>query len=270
MPKKTPNRMHKKASEKAPVACATHNGPSEASVTEEKPASPASTAIVRATPVLKGGAIKPWKWTRTKRLAMKMALNGAGPVEIADKVGKHRNTVRNWTNRPEWIAELERLVRESQVFTKLRRINTTGAITDRLAFKALKALQNEDKVDTVQAGLFLREHASYARLEREMYGESVGGGVAKGAVNITLNGGQPQADVKADTTASIAFRDFMAEHDESLFSGVVIDAPNPQAALVEATRTLLQESTLLDKVHEEDRAQLQAEAEAEAAAKRKR
>lgn len=225
-----------------------------------------TTAIVQAVPVNKPVKVQRARWGTKKREALRLALHGAGPVEIAAKLGIHRNTVTNWAKSPEWLNEIRRSMGENQLSSKLRRVYTTTLLTDKLASHALKALDETD-IDTTKAGLFLREHANYVKLEREQYGEQPGGGEGgHPAININIGGAPLQAENSAPTTASIPFKEFL----DQLPSTMEIEADSPQEAVATLTQRALQDTELLDKVRTEDKADLVLEAEAEEAARRKR
>ena len=242
-------------------------------VTVEPPAKstgsdPASLAkIVQGQVVTKGKRTR-WKWTKRKKDAFKLLMQGAGVSETAERVGAHRNSVMLWMKAPEWLADAQRYVSEAQVSTKLRRIKMASVIADQLGAKSLKALA-EDDLDVGKTGLVLREHLNYLRAERDLFGEEQGGGVAPGGtINITVGApGQPQAVSEGrQATALLAFREFMERYDPNL----AVAAHSPQQAAAVLAEKVLQESSLMDTIREEDREEMRAETEAAEAAKRRR
>ena len=46
-----------------------------------------STAIVKSDPMPTPPAKEEWVWDKKKRVAFRMAMEGAGPVDIAKKIG---------------------------------------------------------------------------------------------------------------------------------------------------------------------------------------
>lgn len=210
-----------------------------------------------------------WKWTKRKREAFKLIMQGAGISETADRVKAHRNSIMLWMKAPEWMAEAQKYVTEAQVSTKLRRIKMASVIADQLGAKSLKALA-EDDLDVGKTGLVLREHLNYLRAERDLFGEEAGGGGAApgGHVHIHVGApGQPQpVDDGRQATAMLSFIDFMQKYDQNL--AVMAHSPQHAAALL-AEKTL-QESSLIDTIREEDREAMRKETEAAEAAKRRR
>lgn len=209
-----------------------------------------------------------WKWTKKKREAFRLIMQGGTITDVAEKVKAHRNSVMVWMKHPEWQAEAARHLGETQGTTKLRRMKVTSILADKLGAHSIKALDDDD-IDVSKAGLTLRSHLEYVRAERELFGEGEGNNGGPGtAVHVHLGSlGQPQAVSGAlQTTAVMAFKDFMDKYDPKL----AVAARSPQEAAVLLMEKTLQESNLLDIIREEDREQTRVEAEEQEAAKRRR
>lgn len=242
-------------------------------VTAEKSTTSDSTGLVKTvqgTVVSRSGG-KPgrrWKWTPRKKEAFRLIMQGSNITEAAEKAKVHRNSLAEWMKAPEWLAEAQKYVSESQVSTKLRRLKTTTIIADQLAAKSMKALQDED-MDTGQAGLVLRSNLEYLRAERDLYGEGADQPHGPGTVlQINVGApGQPQpVDSDKAATAVLAFKDFMSKYDPEL----AVAARSPSEAAAVLAEKVLQESGLLDTIREEDRTALRQEAEDLEALRRKR
>lgn len=226
--------------------------------------------IVHGTAQTKGLLAKDWKWTTKKWKALKLMLAGASVLQVAKSIGKHRNTVHNWSNHPVWQAEMATRLRQMQSSTKLRRVRATTVLADKLASKSLKLLSGKaSKIDVARAGLVGRMHLEYAKAERAFFGENAESG-ATPMVNIIVGGNSPGsvapvADEKA-STAVLAFEEFMMKYSPDL----AVEASSPQEAAALIAEKVLQESNLVDIIREEDREVLRKESEAADAAKAKR
>lgn len=141
---------------------------------------------VRNSPQTRGSR---WQWTRTKRRALEMLLAGATQVRVAIALNLHPNTIWGWTKKPEWAAEARRRTAHEQVITRLRRIHVATRFADVLAVKANEILEGEaHEIDAKRADMFLRQHARYVEVEREMLdGAENMPAVAQVAVNITVD-----------------------------------------------------------------------------------
>jgi hypothetical protein len=230
-----------------------------------------STAIVKAepTPPVK----EEWVWDKKKRVAFRMMLEGFGPVDIAKKIGVHRNTIRNWSHANEWLVELRNRIQEKQLSTKLRRLDLTEVLTDKLAVRAAQAINGE--IPSFQlTGIFLKEYREYTKSERELYGENNKGGGGGGGpspqggalVNINVGGQTTPAENMSEIDA-VSFRDFLKSR---VAEGTTIEAENEQEALVAATREILMHTDALDQIHEADKKLDHEEAAKEEAQKRRR
>jgi hypothetical protein len=209
-----------------------------------------------------------WKWTKARRDALKLVLSGTPIVDVAERVKAHRNTIMGWMKQPEWMAEAQRAISESQVTTKLRRLKMTSIITDKLGVHSLKALEGDSIANVQEANLALRAHLEYVRSERDLFGEGEQQGGQPAGVHIHLGApGQPQAVGSVNqATSLLSFREFMLKYDP----GLAVVAHSPQEAALLLAEKVLQESNLLDIIREEDRAVMHQEDEVSEAAKRRR
>lgn len=229
------------------------------------PASDPKTAVVV---VEKPGEV--WAWTRVKRRALDLTLEGLPIGQIADKLGKHRNTIRNWWHSPEFKGEVQRRITEYATSMKLRQSHRSSVLSEALFTKATRlmkeALEEGGKIDIGQSQLVLRELRDYQREEREL----AGGTVARVEHRIFVEGGEtPEA--KRDSASARSFHEFLKEHVPHVTSLKTMPADTtPQEALVEVAAELLQSTDLLDKIGEEDKITDREEAEAAEAIKRKR
>ena len=233
-----------------------------------------STAIVKSESLPTPPAKEEWVWDKKKRVAFRMAMEGAGPVDIAKKIGVHRNTIRNWSRTPEWLTELRTRIQEKQLSTKLRRLDVHEALTDTLSVRAAEAMGGQ--IPSFQlTGIFLKEYREYMKAERELYGENVkgtggaGGGQGNGGggplVNINLGNTNP-AEAESELDA-LAFKDFLKS---GTADGETIEAESEQEALVLKARAMLKTTDILDRIHEADKKEDHAESVREEAGKRRR
>lgn len=215
--------------------------------------------------------VRRWSWSKKKKEALRLVMGGSAIVDVAEKVGAHRNSIMLWMKAPEWLAEAQRLVGEGQLSTKLRRLKMTSVIADQLGVKAVQALK-DDNFNPATTGLLLREHTSYVKAERELYGEGAQPqqGSQGGTIQIVLGGSGPNAASPVDegkqATAVLALKDFMKGYDPNL----AVVAHSPQEAMLLLAEKVLQESNLLDMIREEDRAEMRSAQEAEEAGRRRR
>lgn len=232
-----------------------------------------STDIVKAEPTSPVPVKEEWSWDKKKRIAFRMTLEGAGPGDIAKKIGVHRNTIRNWSRSQEWLKELRDRIQEKQLSTKLRRLDVHEVLTDQLSTQAARAIAGQ--IPSFQlTGTYLKEYREYVKAERELYGETMkGGGGGNQApqgplVNINM-GSQTEAQASDAATEldSIAFKEFLKS---GTADGEVINATTEQDAIVLKTRELLRKTDLLDKIHEADKKVSHAESVREEAGKRRR
>lgn len=246
----------------------------EATVTSSKESTTydpvANAKIVHGTAQI-GARGRRWSWSKKKKEALRMLMAGSTVVDVAEKIGAHRNTITLWMKAPEWTIEAQRYVSEGQLSTKLRRLKMTSVLADQLGVKAVQALK-DDNLDPVRAGLLLREHTSYVKAERDLYGETTGGQNTggQGTINIVLGGTGPNGAAPVDegkqATAILSLKDFMKGYDP----GLAVVAHSPQEAMLLLAEKVLQESNLLDLIREEDRAEMRSDQEAEQAGKRRR
>ena len=231
-----------------------------------------SVAIVKADG--ENAPVKPevWTWDKKKRIAFRMALEGVGPSEIAKKVGVHRNTIRNWSRTRQWGEELRTRLQEQQLSTKIKRLNTLDKVGNALTEKALDVIENPAGAGPALTAIFLKETREYAKLERELYGENgspSSGGSSPNLININVGGGSaaPAATDQARELEALSFRDYLKAHTAE---SDTIEATDEQTALVTKTRELLQQTDLLDQVHEVDKQASREEAAKEEATKKRR
>lgn len=213
-----------------------------------------------------------WKWTKAKKEALRLTMNGAPVTEVAERLGVHRNSITNWMKHPAWLEEAQRQFNDSRTSSKFRRLKTTTIIADKLGVKAAQAIDKEEgDVDVNRAGLFLRTHLEYAKAEKDIYSGDGNGQQNAPLVNINVqqNGGTSPSDKAADSrrgTDLLSYKEFLRAYDPNL----AVVARSPQEADLLMAEKVLQESNLLDIIREEDREQMRAEQEASEVAKRRR
>lgn len=219
------------------------------------------TAIVKAEDKpLEAQETVRWTWDKKKRLAFRMSLEGTPQVDIAKKLGVHRNTIRNWTRTREWLTELKNRIQEKQMSTKLRRLNMVDDLVDDLHDKAKEIINTDKPVHPGTAGVFIKEFREYVRTERELYGENMKGQASlqapqQGAlVNINVS---DQGPVIVEASG-MAFKDFVKQNTAA---GETIEAESSQEAMIAKTRSLLTNTDLIDSLNEEDKAAEKVEAQ---------
>ena len=228
---------------------------------------PSALAMVQKDPpseggesVLSSGTL--WKWTRVKRKAIKLILQGRSNVQIAKELGKHRHTIRRWKETDEFRAETLRQAHEYANQKRFKRVYETGAMTDSVARHAVKTLTKLEKNRKVsgaefsRALSFLREYRAFRAEERQDFGDNVqrmevGGGFT---VGITGESGAPKT-----VTGEQSFKDFLQKSAASMPKRVIQGVTTPAEALVAVTREALKNTDVLDKLHEEDDAHMAAE-----------
>ena len=131
------------------------------------------------------------------------------------------------------------------VSSKLRRIDTTERLTDKLGERA-EAVLDAPKLNVAEAQLLLRESREYMRLEREHYGEAQS---PSAAVHISIE--HDGVDKRAMVDRS--FRTWVTDNLRLLDVDRVNSAPDDVHALVEVGLQLLQKTSFLDDVTEEER-----------------
>jgi hypothetical protein len=193
-----------------------------------------------------GASRRAWEWTRPRQEAMRLTLRGHTQSEIAGKLRCHRHTIANWSAAPEWIERLQAALLEKKVATKLRRVHATEAIADRLAERALQAL-DRPQLPVGEAQVVLREHREYMRIEREHFGEGLGHRESGGpAVQVVVESSVP-------AVSGTSFREWIESCAHVLDWGRVSACSSPSVALIELTTQALQESDLLDRFDEVER-----------------
>jgi DNA-binding CsgD family transcriptional regulator len=231
----------------------------------DEPEDDPKTAIVVA------GVATEWVWTKVKRRALELTMEGVPVGQIADKLGKHRNTIRNWWHSPEFKVEVQRRMSEYTTSMKLRQTHRTSVLGEALYTKATRlmaeALAAGGKLNIGESQFILRELRDYQREEREV----TGGTVARVEHRVLFEGGGETAEAKKDSASARSFHEFLKEHVPHVTSLKALPADaSPQDGLIEVAAELMQATDLLDKIGEEDRITDREEAEASEAMKRKR
>ncbi len=72
---------------------------------------------------------KGWVWSRTKRKAVRLILEGKQVKEIAKDCDIHRNTVRRWMQSPEFVTTLMTRLEEFKVSKRFARLKLTSKRT---------------------------------------------------------------------------------------------------------------------------------------------
>lgn len=203
---------------------------------------------------------KGWKWTRKKRKAVRLIVQGWNNRRIAEELGVHRNTVRTWKATQEFRAAVITEASEYTQRTRFKRVHETGVITDQIvaqvarSFKQLKDQKgelNQTQLNAMQT--FMREYREFREQERADFGDARSGGGGGLSVNFNL-GGMATSDPTAGAKGAQSFKRFVEENMEKIPTGLIEQARTPGEALVLATRALVQETSILDDLYEEDKA----------------
>ena len=212
---------------------------------------------VQATTDEKGGGSKitkrAWKWTKRKRKAVQLLVKGQPITRIADELGVHRNTIRNWRDTPEFNASVMSAAREYVNHTRYKRVHETGIITDQLARQVASKLSKLGKAEANQVDLnhlqvFLREYREFRSQERSDFGDDIKR--YEGTFNVAMAGGETATP--GGEASMQSFKRFVEDNAGKIPERLVTDSESAQEALVEATKVLLRETELLEDLHQED------------------
>ena len=106
-----------------------------------------------------------WRWTPTRREALRLRVTGEGVVEVARKMGVHRTTLFRWERSQAWFAELVEILNgkcDRRVVTRRRRLFLAREMTTRLAEKSVAAMNAGEQEEG--ARLF-NLHVAFATIE---------------------------------------------------------------------------------------------------------
>jgi hypothetical protein len=111
-------------------------------------------------------------------VAIELLVRGASQKLVAERVGVHRNTVRNWLGDPRFRVELARCADDHFAAAKVRRARVTERLVDRLdkvANDALDAASRDPTDPRAQraAREWLRNYRELCRLEERIHGLAV-------------------------------------------------------------------------------------------------
>ena len=205
------------------------------------------TSIIKAAP-------KPedFEWTEQRELALEYFMRGLPQTQIAEQVGVHRNTIRNWISHPGFIARARQWFAEYTVATRNRRIIETGKFGNRVSKVANQAMtvleemmeKSEFRKGESIPGKQLRmvrelmyEFRMLREEERKDFGDDVKRIETRG---LHLHGGTVQVQ---HGTGSTSFRDFL---QNQLDSGV-IDAEFVDTSKDDATAVMsMVEQSIID------------------------
>lgn len=181
-----------------------------------------------------------WQWTKVKRKAVQLVLEGYSDRDIGDKLGKHRNTILAWRHTPEFALEVKEQMEQFATRLKLKRIRQTTALTDVFVSK-LATAANEDNLAKV--GTYGREFHAMRMEERQDLGD-----------NIKRVDARVQVDGKHEhTVTGVGFREFLEKNADVIDAEVVAAAGSEADAVVLAAQQVLQHSDYLEQLHEQDK-----------------
>lgn len=197
-----------------------------------------------------------WKWTKSKRAAVKLVVQGRSDIQIAKEIGKHRHTIRKWKQAPEFNAACMEAAREYVNRVRYKRVYETGVITDHLSghvAKCLAHLQATELTDVTQVHLSqlqtcLREYREFRAQERSDFGDDVSR--IEGKFSFVGGGGagaSPENEVSSQSLHAL-----LETHQDKIPERAITGAANVTEALVEATRQVLQNTDVLEKMYEEE------------------
>lgn len=232
----------------------------EPEIIEENPPD-ASLPIVQSPPVQTGGSIvkvsqpgepKEWVWTKAKREALKLTLEGMPIGKIAERTGRHRNSIRLWWSSPDFQKEVRVRMHEHATSMKLRQTFRAGTMGETLFNRAVElmsaAQKNSGKLDIGQAQLVFRELRDWQREEREI----VDGNVQRIEKRVTFDGRMDVENSGGEGTArSKAEQNLVQwlEGYEPKLKKKVLEAKT-QDELVDAMREVAMETDLIDDIQE--------------------
>jgi len=205
------------------------------------------------TSLMKTAKPAKWEWTTDRERCLDYLLAGMPKRQIARELGVHRNTVNNWTARPEFIHEARKRFDEHVNSTRVRRLMETNSFTSRIAkmiSKHLDAAETKgDATEMRRAMEWMREYRQFRDQERQDTGDNVQRVQHSGGL---LVGGEGEMH---HTTHKASFKDFL---ESMIDDGVVdtdaieIDTP-PGEVIRQVVQQSLTDGGLLDTINEEDK-----------------
>jgi len=229
---------------------------------------PRSAGLTLSKVTHKSDSEKEWKWTPKKREALRLTVDGVPIGIVAEKVKRHRNTIRAWWNNPVFANEVRLRSMEKATSTKLRHPHRAGVLAEALFQKSVKVLADEEKtgkLDVGKATLLLREFRDNQRLEAEAIN---GGSPVQRHEHHHLFDNTGEVNGSARAKASEPLLKFLEGYDPTLTKQLT--AAKTQDELVVAMRRVAMETPIVDVIQEAAREEAHDEAQTYAAEHRRR
>lgn len=259
MPRKKSDPRENKVSakkHKSDPAMAKSGRPRKTKVKARRRKAPPAEALA-ARPVSRPGQ-KTWKWTKIKRKAVKLIIEGTTINDIAKSTGKHRNTIRRWMNTSEFVHELMQRLEEFKNSRRFRRLQLTSRTLDRIeniVEDQFKAREGEDETGTLYDGevlsSWLKEWRQMRGEERRDFGDHVD--KVEKTVGINITGGLAVGAIVKHERVSLG------EAIKSAFpSGAIIEGESAEIATGNLLAKAVTTTGLIDKILEEDAVAMEA------------
>lgn len=115
-----------------------------------------------------------WGWTKQKRLALRLFLDGHSMQAIGERIDVNRSTVSRWTRTPEFRKEAATRLRERIILTTIRRMRLLGGVLDEIERRVLQDFiagkSRDDETDTLFG--WMEEYRLLRKVERiDLLGE---------------------------------------------------------------------------------------------------
>lgn len=210
-----------------------------------------------------------WKWTKRRRQAARLVVQGMSDSGVAKEIGVHRCTVFWWRHRAEFMNYVMELARDYVTQRRFKRVHETGMLADHLYSESLRRMAdlaerslapevittkkgqtairtNMTRDETFALQTFLKEYREFRGQERADFGDDVKR--FEGVLKLTADG-TPKREGLTGSAGAQSFQDFLAEHADKLPQRALTD---PQTTLIETTRDLVRTTGILDAMAEEE------------------
>lgn len=205
-----------------------------------------------------------WVWSKTKRKAVRLILEGKQVKEIAKDCDIHRNTVRNWMQAPEFVTTLMTRLEEFKVSKRFARLKLTSKTVDNIGTIIEDMLEQrasgevpEDEFnlyDYDSLSGWLKEWRAMRQEERKDFGDHVE--KIEKRIGVHIEGGIGLfGQVNHTHTHDVSLVDAMKQ---AIPVGTVIEAESIEEATGDALMIAATHEGLLDTILEEEAAQMES------------